>query len=902
MKRWRGCVNWREENRMDDIMRNGRVTLYTWHDAEQILYTYRNEWPKDWMDIDFFGVELCIYVDNVDEAAKNNTNQFLKNIFKHYFIDGQIRIPVTETVINIELYESDGSIGTEPRYPFPLFKDFLYVPEETNTYLENLEGAPVLAFHSYKGGVGRTLSLITFVRDMIDVYGSDKKVLIIDGDMEAPGLTWLGQQQNGSYDISYIDLLNIIGAKGADEKIFSQISHIVENSFITLHNAKMSVSQYFLPTYRIMDQLLDVYSNPERIMSGDKNKYIISDALSLLGQMLKVDMVLVDLRAGVSEYSAPLLFDPRVKKIVVTSTSDQSAIGTNLLIQQLRKQKNNCIQNILLTMVQKDVLSNSDRDRLYRLLISYGKEDEEGVDTDISKLDSIIEIPKSDAVIHLGTIEQICDSLNGANIVTGPMIGVVKDLFESESGNNIYTKDIVTKFRENLYRITDENITAEGSFSASLLTTKPVLQLGGFTHDIPRVNILGAKGSGKTYLYKQLLIAKEWDEFLKIVNKVSYINQETLICPVLCTEDRKNFQKILQECKNNCLEKLPMMIRSADSLSQSEKAVRKAISQNLSENDWQEFWDRLIWNMFEGIDSWEKLNLYLREINRRIIFLFDGLETLFSDFVQSSSEKKAIKALCKGFINQLYECQADHVGAVIFIRKDIAEIAVDVNFEQFRNQYHQYELDWQQKDALQLEWKLTNSAALKSGLNLAEDRVPIYSLSQDVIEENLNKVWGKKMGADGSKTAGTVRWVLASLSDFKGQLQARDIVRFFKFASSEKDDSKAQYFDRLLSPEVMKKAVKSCSEEKLKEVETEIHQLKQSFQILREVPSIQKQVPLLEEVLDRLTNEDRKTLERYGYLTEAEGEYYIPESIRYALGYNKTRRGGIKLVSLLVKQ
>ena len=88
----------------------------------------------------------------------------------------------------------------------------------------------------------------------------------------------------------------------------------------------------------------------------------------------------------------------------------------------------------------------------------------------------------------------------------------------------------------------------------------------------------------------------------------------------------------------------------------------------------------------------------------------------------------------------------------------------------------------------------------------------------------------------------------------------------------------------------------------MKEVEDEIHQLKKSFQILRAMPTQSKQVPLLDEVLDKLTNEDRKTLERYGYLKEADGEYYIPESIRYALGYNKTRRGGIKIVSLLVNQ
>lgn len=64
--------------------------------------------------------------------------------------------------------------------------------------------------------------------------------------------------------------------------------------------------------------------------------------------------------------------------------------------------------------------------------------------------------------------------------------------------------------------------------------------------------------------------------------------------------------------------------------------------------------------------------------------------------------------------------------------------------------------------------------------------------------------------------------------------------------------------------------------------------------------SSKKQVPLTLEVLDELSQEDIKSLERFGYLKEADGEYYIAENIRHALGYNKTRRGGIKLVSLLV--
>ena len=309
----------------------------------------------------------------------------------------------------------------------------------------------------------------------------------------------------------------------------------------------------------------------------------------------------------------------------------------------------------------------------------------------------------------------------------------------------------------------------------------------------------------------------------------------------------------------------------------------------------------MIWDMFD-VSSWKELEQYLHSIGKRILFLYDGLETLFSDFAQNDTQKRAIRALCKGFVNQLYEYQTEQIGTIVFIRKDIAELAIDINFEQFRNQYQQYELNWLQKDALQLAWKLTSRAGEMSGIEMPKDTTPIYNLSPEAIEEHLCTVWGKKMGPDGSKTAGTIRWVLASLSDFKGQLQARDIVRFLKYASSERDDGKTIYHDRLLSPEPMKKAIKSCSDEKLKEVETEIQQLKRSFQILKEVPNSIKQVPLLDDVLDRLNPEDRKNLERYGYLKETEGEYYIPESIRYGLGYNKTRRGGIKLVSLLVNQ
>lgn len=882
-------------------MRFERITLYTWQDVENYLYMDRPSWPNEWIDIDVYNTEIVIYTKEINDNVKSKSNEYLKELLRQYYSNGKVRIPITDTTMEIMWEETDEEI--EPKQPFPLFKDFLYVIDENNTNLPELNGAPVMAFHSYKGGVGRTLSLITFVRNMIDEYGSTRKVLIVDGDIEAPGLTWLGEEQNGNYPISYIDFLNIINSNGIDDKIFEQISYVLENSQLTFHNSKMSVSQYFMPTYRLKDQLLNIYSNPERIMSGEKNKYIITDALSHIGRLLKADMVLVDLRAGISEYSAPFLFDPRVKKVIVSSTSKQSVVGTDLLLQQLKKQRNNMIHGIVLTKVIKEVFAGKVKDEVYLTFIENSHEIEnDDLENDI-KNNTIIEVPHNPLLIHLGNLEHTCDVLNKVPDVTDSLMNITKESFAClEEVKNVYTKEQIKKFQRNLYEITNYNVTAEGSDTANMLATKPVMQLASFNRDIPKINILGAKGSGKTYLYKQLVCSKTWNNFLEILGKSNLNEEETLICPVLCSEYRAQLQQILSECHKNLCCKIPIMKKDTDWLSKNERVIRDAIEQKFSENDWQNLWNNLIWDMFEGISSWEKLEIYLMENKKRVIFIFDGIETLFSDFMQANTEKKAIKSLCKGFVNHLYEQQTEQIGTIVFVRKDIAELAIDVNFEQFRNQYQQYELNWLQKDALQLAWKLVERAAKMSGLNIAEDNTPIYNLTPEVIEKNMGKVWGKKMGPDGSKTAGTIRWVLASLSDFNGQLQARDIVRFLKFSSSEDNDSKNEYYDRLLSPESMKKAIKLCSEQKLNEVEDEIHQLKKSFQILREMPTQSKQVPLLDEVLDKLTNEDRKTLERYGYLKEADGEYYIPESIRYALGYNKTRRGGIKIVSLLVNQ
>lgn len=222
----------------------------------------------------------------------------------------------------------------------PLFKSVLYQKSAYYDALieKELPGVPVIAFHSYKGGVGRTLSLLAFVKAWYSLKDmkNPKKLLVVDVDIEAPGITWLTKDQEEAA-FSFLDLLEITQEKENVDEIIELISDKMSELSIKIETEKTIVEHIVLPTYRYIEQLLDMYSSPESLAISYSKKYVLSEVLSKLGEKVNAELVLVDLRAGLSEFSAPLLFDPRVKKYLVTSTSYQSVKGTEILLNQLSK-------------------------------------------------------------------------------------------------------------------------------------------------------------------------------------------------------------------------------------------------------------------------------------------------------------------------------------------------------------------------------------------------------------------------------------------------------------------------------------------------------------------------------------------------------------------------------------
>lgn len=884
---------------------------YTWNDVERKLLICKDCWPIGMTEVEVYSSELIIYLAN--SIWQIQVEDFLKDLFGKYYLKEEqvIRMEITDVTMEV-FFEVDDEKEKKNIDAAPLFRDYSYLPfkQRQNRIPDKLPGVNVVAFHSYKGGVGRTLSVITLAKEIIEMYSGYKKVLIVDSDIEAPGLTWLAQEQNCSSEISYLDILSIIQSKGIDEDVIQNISHVIEKSVLRFNTSTMTGTHYFLPTYRLKEQVLNVYSNPQRIINGKEDKYIIVDFLSVLGKKLGVDSVVVDLRAGISEYSAPFLFDARVNKFLVSSTSYQSVFGTRLVLEQMAKMNHNENTNILLQLPNEEI-SISMKEEIYDSLIvmdsiqnEIDKNDEN--DDSLNLTDFIVEIPFASSLVHLGNLDNICEKLKQADNVTNKIKEIVPMLYPEES----VEKDLGSSrkvFLQCLHDLATRELTAEGTGSSKMLTTKSLEAIGrNFRRQIPQIVILGAKGSGKTYLYKQMLYAKTWSKFLRQIGEDSVLKEEILIYPLLSSTNMSRIKPAIEECKENCAESLNHIMKNEIKQADIIKLIRERVEEGAQENEWLQFWNDLIINLFHSnCKNLEDIDEELEHQGKKIIFIIDGLEDIFDECSEKISQQKAIKALCTDFINGLLDLPYNNIGIITFLRKDIAELAIKTNFEQFSNQYSGYELVWSQQEALRLALWLADNACQDGVDEIYNNKsVPIKSAPQNVVEEALYKLWGKKMGSDRSKTAITSRWVLACLSDFNGQLQARDIVRFLKHASdpNSKDDKK-KIDNRYLSVSKMKEAVKKCSKEKLKEINQEIKQLKPIFEKLsNNVAQDDKIVPLKEDVLNVLSQEEQDILRRYGYLKKSGEEYYIPECIRYALDYNKTRRGGIKIVSLLVQR
>ena len=159
----------------------------------------------------------------------------------------------------------------------------------------------------------------------------------------------------------------------------------------------------------------------------------------------------------------------------------------------------------------------------------------------------------------------------------------------------------------------------------------------------------------------------------------------------------------------------------------------------------------------------------------------------------------------------------------------------------------------------------------------------IQKFNKEDLTSALTGLWGRKLGSESSREARSAEWVIAALSDLKGQIQARDLVRFLYQASL--DSGKDTYWrDRILVPAAIRGALTACSKEKIDEIGVENKTLKEIFATLRGQPEPNRQIPFERESVG-LSIEEMKVLENNGVVYGEKDEYYMPEIFRAGLEF-----------------
>jgi MinD-like ATPase involved in chromosome partitioning or flagellar assembly len=862
------------------------IRLYTWVDVEEVLLRMQQQgdWPE-WL------VWARGYWDGLTIGIRPGTHEAAKNWMSKVY-DPRFRmdskLEIADCLIVLEsIPENERTLPvlfeeTEEEPPIPKLVPSLSRSGVLWQSTQDIEPPeifpsdfpPIVAFHSFKGGVGRTTHALALAQALTT---EKQRVLLVDGDMEAPGISWVFERRLPSPPVSFADLLALAHGDSSPEA-----ENAVQLVADRLQSALID-GIYVLPSFRSHAGFTALEIRPEHLIQGSKNPFLLTQILASLGKALGVDVVLVDLRAGLSELAAGLILDPRVYRVFVTTLSGQSISGTTKLIELIAnrapsKREEEPLPALIFSQVPEDkqptdLLVESEK-KLLDAAQPFLEEDSEPVRVITPFADSLLALPPA--------WEDVITRLQRSGLVDA-----VRSLLEwlpGRQGEHIEESIPSLKSqRESLRDIAKKLVYAENAEAEDFLATSSLRRLASDHRvKLPITVVVGAKGSGKTYTFLQIVRRQNWENFAREACATE-VQVKALISPVLASKNLEPAaQKIVREVQISTARAL--RFDNLQDASTIRDRIRDTCKQTLHEGQWRERWlDVIAWGVGcqpEQEGAGRFLTAHLVKNKQQLVVVIDGLEDLFQSFASNEAQQTALRALLQEVPEWLEQQPGRPLGIIIFVRRDIVLAAVRQNAAQMMARYEPYALKWSQEEALRLVDWVTRQAKIPS-LNIEK----LQEMDEEELTQALVPLWGKKLGRDRSREARSANFVIAALSDYNNQIQSRDLVRFLHLAAKNSVND-TYWQDRILVPIEIKGALPECSREKIDEIEKENTALKDIFTKLRQLEKDKKKNPFTRTQTE-LSLEEIKTLEDNGVIKREGDEYYMSEIFRWGLDFSQ---------------
>ncbi|MEM1168180.1 MAG: AAA family ATPase [Cyanobacteria bacterium P01_H01_bin.35] len=894
------------------------IRLYTWVDVEDVLLQIKfDELPKWLVFARCYWDELSIGI-SVGKIAE--AKEWLEEVFEPRFRAGKTE-EMTDCFIILESIKGEERSlpicfeETDEQAPTPKLIPSLSRPgviwfdrqdkdiQPPEIFPSDIP--PVVAFHSFKGGVGRTTHALALAEALIQEKTTKKrKVLVVDGDLEAPGISWMLEGRLPNPPISFADFLALAHGDSTPtaEEAIKLVSDRLKNSLID--------GIYFLPAFRSTKKFTTLEIKPEHLIQGSENPFLLTEILANLGKALGVDMVIIDLRSGLSELATSLILDPRVYRVFVTTLSEQSVAGTEQILEvivdrDISTVEENPLPGLIFTKVPEN-------EQLKHLIVQPEKRLLEKIETFLGKDREPVRIitPFTENLLVLPqNWEDVRSLLQQSGIVE--KMRTLLEWLPIDNTEPIEEKNLASK-RKSLKEKAEQLVYAERSSEISdFFATTPLRNLvSRYQNSLPITVIVGAKGSGKTYTFLQIVRRENWETFARDAGATE-VDAQALIAPILESRNLdSNAQKLVTQRRNKTVDALGF------DRPQNTASIRDWILENcqtkLHEGEWRKIWlDIMAWAIGfqrENKGAGQNLTEHLTQQDQQVVFVIDGLEDLFQNFADDENQQTALRALLQEVPLWLEQQPGRPLGILIFIRRDMVVAAIHQNAAQMMNRYQPYALKWSREEALRLvawvigKFEIIERVEIDKLQDMGEEELAIDKLQdmgeeklaidklQDMGEEELARelvlLWGKKLGSDRSKEPRSAKWVLDALSDFNLQIQSRDLVRLLSLAASNSiNDTKFQ--DRLLIPRGIRDALTECSIQKIEEISQESTVLKDIFTDLKNLPQKSKKTPFTRRNIQQLSSEKLEILEDNGVIIREGDNYHIAEIFLSGLDFKQ---------------
>jgi cellulose biosynthesis protein BcsQ len=305
------------------------------HNSETVLKEHTGELERSLLIDDVFGKIRVVawFSADVPQGTEERLREDLQQAAGPFWA-GDIWIANGSGQADLEIYETAWSEADEiaPRLRRSERRRtrgfWLEMPSDPAWDLQEGErSTPIVAFYSFKGGVGRTTALASFA---VQRARKGQRVVVLDLDLDAPGVGLFLDPGTLSEPATWGVVDYLLEAPLLKQVDLKDYYHVCAREAVTGAGEIL-----VFPSGRMETDYLSTLARLDLEPPHHGNEHPLLRLLQQVREELIPDWILLDCRAGLSEASGLALSGLAHLTVLLGTTSDQSWAGLRLVLNRL---------------------------------------------------------------------------------------------------------------------------------------------------------------------------------------------------------------------------------------------------------------------------------------------------------------------------------------------------------------------------------------------------------------------------------------------------------------------------------------------------------------------------------------------------------------------------------------